>query len=91
MPHPLFGCARLPLVRRDVVLGVVVDSESQDVEEVGEGVEGTVGVLGVLDAVEVVHVVAPDNEEEHPSEELQGVRHAIKVYTDTAAPKHMAR
>ena len=44
-----------------------------------EGVEGTVGVLGVLDAVEVVHVVAPDNEEEHPSEELQGVCHTAKV------------
>ena len=48
-------------------------------EEVGEGVEGTVRVLGVLDAVEVVHVVAPDDEEEHPSEELQGFRHTVKV------------
>ena len=38
----------------------------------------------VFKAVEVVHVVASDNEEEHPSQELQGVRHPL----DAAAPKH---
>ena len=55
------------------------DSEPQDVEQVGEGVEGVVGVLGVLEPVEVVHVVSCHNQQQHASDELQGVSHSVEV------------
>ena len=69
------GGTELHSFRFDVYAFGVLNSEPHDVEEVGEGVEGNLGVLGVLEAVEVVHVLAPDKEEEHPREELEGVRH----------------
>ena len=48
-------------------------------EQVRERVEGVVGVLGVLEAVEVVHVVAPHDQQEHPGDELEGVRDPVEV------------
>ena len=42
-------------------------------EQVGEGAEGVVGVLGIL------HVVPPHDQQEHASDELQGVRHPVEV------------